>query len=142
MFWDFHVVPPESIHALMFLFSDRGTPASLRSVKGYSGHTYKFTKKDGSYHYVTTSRKPSASPVFAHGLCSNDRDLDKFEARPVTPPRPQDSTQARRRRDEERTRPSATTQRQGQSIQRQRQSTAADEPLNVAAGEIYVYVNE
>ncbi|KAH0848660.1 Peroxisomal catalase A [Fonsecaea pedrosoi] len=52
MFWDFHVGSPESIHALMFLFSDRGTPASLRSINGYSGHTYKFTKKDGSYHYV------------------------------------------------------------------------------------------
>ena len=36
----------------MFLFSDRGTPASLRHINGYSGHTYKFTKKDGSFHYV------------------------------------------------------------------------------------------
>ncbi|ETI21528.1 hypothetical protein G647_07875 [Cladophialophora carrionii CBS 160.54] len=52
MFWDFHVGSPESVHALMFLFSDRGTPASLRNINGYSGHTYKFTKKDGSFHYV------------------------------------------------------------------------------------------
>ncbi|KAJ9604351.1 catalase A [Cladophialophora chaetospira] len=52
MFWDFHVGSPESVHALMFLFSDRGTPASLRHINGYSGHTYKFTKKDGSFHYV------------------------------------------------------------------------------------------
>jgi catalase len=52
MFWDFHVNSPESIHALMFLFSDRGIPASLRNINGYSGHTYKFTKKDGSYHFV------------------------------------------------------------------------------------------
>lgn len=52
MFWDFHVGSPESAHALMFLFGDRGTPASLRHINGYSGHTYKFTKRDGSYHYV------------------------------------------------------------------------------------------
>jgi len=36
MFWDFHVNNQESIHALMFLFGDRG----------------KFTKADGSYVYV------------------------------------------------------------------------------------------
>ena len=52
MFWDSHVNAPESVHALMFLFSDRGTPASLRNINAYSGHTYKFTKKDGSFHYV------------------------------------------------------------------------------------------
>jgi catalase len=52
MFWDFHVNAPESVHALMFLFSDRGTPASLRNINAYSGHTYKFTKKHGSFHYV------------------------------------------------------------------------------------------
>jgi catalase len=52
VFWDFHISSPESIHALMFLFSDRGIPASLRNINGYSGSTYKFTKKDGPYHFV------------------------------------------------------------------------------------------
>ena len=36
----------------MFLFGDRGLPSSLRCQNGYSNHTYKFTKEDGSYHYV------------------------------------------------------------------------------------------
>ena len=36
----------------MFLFGDRGLPSSVRHVNGYSGNTYKFTKADGSYHYV------------------------------------------------------------------------------------------
>lgn len=36
----------------MMLFSDRGTPESIRHVNGYSGHTYKLTKKDGSFNYV------------------------------------------------------------------------------------------
>ena len=52
MFWDFHITNQESIHALMFLFGDRGLPSSVRYVNGYSGNTYKFTKEDGSYHYI------------------------------------------------------------------------------------------
>ncbi|KAI0173367.1 catalase [Hypoxylon sp. FL1284] len=52
MFWDFHVNNQESIHALMFLFGDRGIPSSVRHVNAYSGNTYSFTKADGSYCYV------------------------------------------------------------------------------------------
>ncbi|KAI6085467.1 catalase [Hypoxylon rubiginosum] len=52
MFWDFHVNNQETIHALMFLFGDRGIPSSLRHVNAYSGNTYMFTKSDGSYCYV------------------------------------------------------------------------------------------
>jgi catalase len=52
MFWDFHTANQEGMHALMFLFSDRGLPRTLRNINGYSNHTYKFTKADGSFHYV------------------------------------------------------------------------------------------
>ncbi|KAL7629557.1 catalase A [Parahypoxylon ruwenzoriense] len=52
MFWDFHVHNQESIHALMFLFGDRGLPSSVRHVNAYSGNTYKFTRADGAYSYV------------------------------------------------------------------------------------------
>ncbi|OLN81570.1 Peroxisomal catalase [Colletotrichum chlorophyti] len=40
------------IHQLMHLFSDRGTPYSYRHMNGYSGHTHKWTKPDGSFVYV------------------------------------------------------------------------------------------
>jgi catalase len=36
----------------MHTFSDRGTPKTFRHMHGYSGHTYKFTKPDGSFKYV------------------------------------------------------------------------------------------
>lgn len=36
----------------MFLFTDRGTPYSYRYQNTYSGHTFKFTKQDGSFKYV------------------------------------------------------------------------------------------
>ncbi|KAK4233203.1 catalase core domain-containing protein, partial [Achaetomium macrosporum] len=52
MFCDFHTQNQEGIHALMLLFSDRGTPKSTRHTDGYSGHTYKLTKEDGTFHYV------------------------------------------------------------------------------------------
>jgi catalase len=52
MFWDFHVGNPEGIHELLHLFSDRGTPRSIRTMNAYSGHTYTFTKEDGSFQYI------------------------------------------------------------------------------------------
>lgn len=36
----------------MILFSDRGTPDGYHKMHGYSGHTFKFVNKDGSWHYV------------------------------------------------------------------------------------------
>lgn len=52
MFWDYLVNNEESIHQVMILFSDRGTPASYREMNGYSGHTYKWSNKNGDWHYV------------------------------------------------------------------------------------------
>jgi catalase len=36
----------------MMLFSDRGTPKAIQNTNGYSGHTYKLTKSDGSFNYI------------------------------------------------------------------------------------------
>ncbi|KAI9818678.1 MAG: peroxisomal catalase A [Thelocarpon impressellum] len=52
MFWDYLSSHQESIHQVMQLFSDRGTPYSYRHMNGYSGHTFKFCKADGSFRYV------------------------------------------------------------------------------------------
>ncbi|KAK9358194.1 catalase-like domain-containing protein [Lipomyces starkeyi] len=49
---NFHVGNPGGIHEILHLFSDRGTPASIRHMNAYSGDTYKFTKEDGSFKYV------------------------------------------------------------------------------------------
>lgn len=51
MFWDYLSTHQESVHQVMTLFSDRGTPYSYRHMNGYSGHTFKFTKPDGSFIY-------------------------------------------------------------------------------------------
>lgn len=52
MQWDYWVNNQETIHQLMQLFSDRGTPASLRKMNGYSGHTYKWINAKGEWLYV------------------------------------------------------------------------------------------
>jgi catalase len=43
--YSYHNNNPEGIHTLMMLFSDRGTPASLRNMNSYGNHTYKLTKE-------------------------------------------------------------------------------------------------
>ncbi|KAJ2907199.1 peroxisomal catalase [Zalerion maritima] len=52
MFWDYLSTHQECVHQVMHLFSDRGTPFGFRHMNGYSGHTMKFTKPDGSFVYV------------------------------------------------------------------------------------------
>lgn len=52
MFWDYLNNNQESIHQVMQLFSDRGTPASYRHMNGYSGHTYKWSNSKGEWFYV------------------------------------------------------------------------------------------
>lgn len=57
MFWDYLSTHQEAIHQVMHLFSDRGTPYSYRHMNGYSGHTHKWTKPDGSYVYTQVHLK-------------------------------------------------------------------------------------
>jgi catalase len=40
MFWDFLSLNPESLHQVMILFSDRGTPFSYRHMHGFGSHTF------------------------------------------------------------------------------------------------------
>ncbi|KAF7114979.1 hypothetical protein CNMCM5793_000749 [Aspergillus hiratsukae] len=48
---------PEGYNFLMRLFSDQGTPWSYRYTDIHSINTYRFTKPDGSFHYVRISLK-------------------------------------------------------------------------------------
>ena len=40
--WDFWSLNPESLHQVMFLMSDRGTPYSYRHMHGFGSHTFSF----------------------------------------------------------------------------------------------------
>lgn len=88
MFWDYLSNNQEAIHQVMHLFSDRGTPYSFRHMNGYSGHTYKFTKPDGSFVYVqihlkTDQGSKTLTAAEAGALASSNPDhatQDLFES--------------------------------------------------------------
>lgn len=52
MVWDFWSYSPESLHQVLFLFSDRGTPFGYRFMNGYGSHTFSFINKDNTRYWV------------------------------------------------------------------------------------------
>ncbi|SCW02965.1 LAFE_0F18184g1_1 [Lachancea fermentati] len=79
MYWDFLCNNPESVHNIMFVFSDRGTPFSYRHMHGYSAHTYKWINKEGKFHYVqihllTDQGIKNLTNEQAHALEADDPD--------------------------------------------------------------------
>jgi catalase len=72
MFWDYLSQNPESIHQIMILFSDRGTPDGYHHMHGYSGHTFKFLKEDGSFVYAQIHlRKDGGFKTFTNEEAGN-----------------------------------------------------------------------
>jgi catalase len=52
MQWDYWSLSPESLHQVTTLFSDRGIPATLRHMHGYSSHTYSLWNATGERYWV------------------------------------------------------------------------------------------
>ncbi len=52
MQWDYWSLSPESLHQVTILFSDRGIPATLRNMNGYSSHTYSLWNDAGERYWV------------------------------------------------------------------------------------------
>jgi catalase len=46
MMWDFFSLNPESLHQVLILMSDRGTPFSYRHMHGFGSHTFSMINKD------------------------------------------------------------------------------------------------
>lgn len=59
-FWDFIALTPESIHVITWLFSDRGTVKSYRTMEGFGVHTFKWVNAAGKATYVKYHWKPTA----------------------------------------------------------------------------------
>jgi catalase len=58
MMWDFFSLNPESLHQVIILMSDRGTPISYRNMHGFGSHTFSFFNKNDEriwvkFHFVT-----------------------------------------------------------------------------------------
>lgn len=52
MMWDFWSWNPESLHQVMILMSDRGTPSSFRHMDGFGSHTFSLINKDNERVWV------------------------------------------------------------------------------------------
>jgi len=58
MMWDFFSLNPESLHQVLILMSDRGTPFSYRNMHGFGSHTFSLNNKNNDriwvkFHFVT-----------------------------------------------------------------------------------------
>ena len=52
MMWDFWSLNPESLHQVLILMSDRGTPYGYRHMHGFSSHTLSMINSSNQRHYV------------------------------------------------------------------------------------------
>ncbi|MFZ4927980.1 catalase [Chryseobacterium sp. Mn2064] len=52
MTWDFWSLNPESLHQVLIVMSDRGTPRSYRHMHGYGSHTFTMINADNDLVYV------------------------------------------------------------------------------------------
>lgn len=52
MMWDFWSLNPESLHQVLILMSDRGTPATYRHMHGFGSHTFSFINDKNERFYV------------------------------------------------------------------------------------------
>ena len=56
--WDFVSLQPETLHAIMWLMSDRALPRSYRMMQGFGVHTFRFVNARGDGTFVKFHWKP------------------------------------------------------------------------------------
>ncbi|MXN90569.1 catalase [Flavobacterium sp. Sd200] len=88
MMWDFWSLNPESLHQVLILMSDRGTPLGYRHMHGFSSHTYSFINAANErfyvkFHFLTKQGIKNFTDSEAADMKSKDLDFaqrDLFEA--------------------------------------------------------------
>lgn len=63
-FWDFVSLRPESTHQTLQLFTDRGIPASHRTMHGYGANTYSLINSEGTLVYCKFHWKSNQGKTF------------------------------------------------------------------------------
>jgi catalase len=79
MMWDFWSLNPESLHQVMILFSDRGTPDGYRKMDGFGSHTFSMinSKNDRifvKFHFKTQLGNKTLTGAEAELLKGKDPD--------------------------------------------------------------------
>ncbi len=82
MVWDYWSLNPESLHQVLILMSDRGTPDGYRFMNGYGSHTFSFINKKGEqfyvkFHYKTMQGNKTLTSSKATDLKGTDPDYSQ-----------------------------------------------------------------
>jgi catalase len=80
MMWDFWSLNPESLHQVMILMSDRGTPVGYRHMNGYGSHTFSLINATNEkvwvkFHFKTMQGIKNFTNDEAAALKSKDMDF-------------------------------------------------------------------
>jgi catalase len=80
--WDFWTLKPESAHQVTILFSDRGTPRTMRNMNGYGSHTYSWMNAKGErfwvkYHFKTVQGIENFTNDEAAAVAAEDPDFHR-----------------------------------------------------------------
>ena len=79
MMWDYWSLNPESLHQVMILFSDRGTPYTYRNMNGYGSHTFSLINDQDErvwvkFHVKTMQGIKNFTGPEAGEMCGKDPD--------------------------------------------------------------------
>ena len=82
MQWDFWTLTPASAHQVAILFTDRGTPRTLRHMNGYGSHTYAWQNARGErfwvkYHFKTVQGIENYTRAQADAIVVEDPDAHR-----------------------------------------------------------------
>lgn len=82
MVWDYWSLNPESLHQVMFLFSDRGTPYGYRHMNGYGSHSFSFINQNNErfwvkFHFKTAQGIRNFTAEEANHMKSVDMDFSQ-----------------------------------------------------------------
>lgn len=77
--WDFFSLSPEATHQFTWLFGDRGIPATLRNMDGFSSHTYQWVNAQREvfwvkYHFKTDQGIKCLTTEEAQRIAGQDPD--------------------------------------------------------------------
>jgi catalase len=79
MMWDYWSLNPESLHQVMILMSDRGTPYSYRHMHGFGSHTFSFIDRSNTrvwvkFHFKTMQKIKNFTDAEAADMKGKDPD--------------------------------------------------------------------
>jgi len=82
MQWDFWSLNPESLHQVMILFSDRGTPDGYRFMNGYGSHTFSMYNRKNErvwvkFHFKTLQGNKTLTRQQAEEIKGRDPDYSQ-----------------------------------------------------------------